>query len=145
MLDPTILGPIITTLGVFGNTLLKRWIGSGDNATPRNEEAQAEETIETIYDKLRPELTDRLVRLLVILSYHNFPPKFIAERLYPDAPLSETLEREIEYRCKFLALLGLVMTVGGSRYSTTVLGRSFVTRAQAKGDYPDVDFDTNGA
>ena len=46
---------------------------------------------------------------------------------------------------KFLGQLGLVMVVGGSRYSTTVLGRSFLTVAQAKGDYRDVNFDANGA
>jgi hypothetical protein len=145
MLDPTIIAAIVTALGTAGNTLFKRWIGSGDNATPRSEEAQAEHAIEANYDKLRPDLSDRLVRLLVILSYHNLPPSLIAKQLYPDTPPSEALEREIEYRCKFLALLGLVMVVAGSRYSTTVLGRSFLTVAQAKGDYRDVKFDEKEA
>src|ERR1043165_2690341 len=135
MLDPTIIAAIIAAAGSTWNTLLKRWIASGDHATPAHEQAQAESTVEAVYDELRPELTDRLVRLLVILSGHNLPPRYIAERLYPKTPLSETLEREIEYRCKFLTLLGLVMTIGGSRYSITVLGRSFLTKAQAKGDY----------
>ena len=145
MLDPTIIAAIVTVLGTAGNTLWKQWIESGQEATPQSEEAQAERAIEAVYDKLRPELTDRLVRLLVLQSGHTLPPDIIAKRLYPNTPPSKTLEREIEYRCKFLVLLGLMLQVGGSRYTTTTLGRSFLTVAKTKGDYKDVNFDASGA
>jgi hypothetical protein len=140
MLDLTLTTLIVNALGKAGDSILKQWLGS----LPKTEEERATQAIVKVYDNIRPEITPSSVRLLVLLrSGENLWPPEIARRLYPetkDSNLREAEAREMEYRCKFLCLLGLLLQIAGREYAITRLGRSFLQVAQGRHDYPEVDF-----
>lgn len=143
-LDPQIVAAIVATAGGFAGRLFDRFTGT--KASEPEEEA-IQNVMEGSYSSLRKELTDNCVIVLVYLENgENRAAMQIRRYLYPKVKEMEfgseainMIESELEYRMKFLALLGLITPIGGGReFAITPLGNGFITKAKSVRDYYSV-------
>jgi hypothetical protein len=97
---------------------------------------QAKRVIKKTYDTLAREITTNSLRVLLALktagsnqSQHQI--RSVVERMRErQEPDSQSYESNLEYRLKFLCLLGPVQMVGGREFALTHLGAAFIDKAR---------------
>jgi hypothetical protein len=135
MLDPTLAAAIVSAAGGVISTIIGRISRTGDSP----EQSKANQVIDKTYDKLRDEMTDNNVRVLVILeSGENLAPHQAHSKILRKFDSDVEIEEDLRYRMKFLCLLGLLTPVGGSEFAITKLGLSYITKAKQLRDYHNV-------
>jgi hypothetical protein len=127
MLDPTIIVAIVKASGGLLQEVLKRSTSAGEQAT---------QVISKTYEKVAPAITTNSLRVLIVLKQEGsslMPEQILvrvsalAKRQEPDGARYES---DLEYRLKFLSVLGLVQQVGGLEFALTHLGAAFIDASQ---------------
>ena len=136
-LDPTLVSLIVKEAGSHLGRLLQQAFNQSDK--------KSDDVIEKAYSKLRPEITDNSLRVLLLLEggrqLHPIQARRELAALISrqEASPPTQLEDNVEYRLKFLRLLGLVS--GGTELYITHLGKSFLDKARDNRDFPNVLFE----
>lgn len=130
MAEPALVIEIARLLGKAAESIFTKMF------TPESsEQEKADKAMKTLYPKLRVEITPPNFRILATLNHASNEPPFIIRKKSARLPptekgdLSNMTDSEINYRCKFHRLLGLVIPVSGSEYAISALGRSYVQKA----------------
>jgi hypothetical protein len=106
-----------------------------DYITKKEPSKKAVSAVSKVYDQISPEVSSNSLRVLRVLQQagSNLMATQIAKRAMEMAqrqePDGRPFESDIEFRLKFLRLLGLVQPVGGSEYALTDFGLAFISKA----------------
>ena len=127
MLDPTIVGAIINASGGIVGKLIEL----AGKSEPND---QAKKVVEKTYDKIASVVTTNSVRVLIALrrAGSKQSPGMVWDQVEPERkrqePNSRSFEADLEYRLRFLCLLGLVQRTY-DEYAITHLGKAFLAKA----------------
>jgi hypothetical protein len=128
ILSPTIIAAIISASG----GILEKIIELSGKSEPN---AQAKKTMAKSYEKLMLAVTTNSVRVLIALRQAGSKQSLgqIASVVEPmrqrQEPNGDAFEADLNYRLKFLCLLGLVQPTQ-NEYALTHLGAAFLARAR---------------
>ncbi len=127
MIDPTIVVAIVKASGGVIDKLL-------DIAGKSDPPLKAKQTIDKTYDRLSNLVTTNCVRVLIALrrAGGKQSPGMVLSVVEPmrqrQEPTSKMFENDLEYRLRFLCLLGLVKPTLGE-YAITQLGVASLNKA----------------
>ena len=127
MLDPTIVIAIINATG----GIVAKLIELAGKSEPNDE---AKKSVEKTYNKIASAVTTNSVRVLIKLreAGSKQSPGMLRAQVEPmrqrQEPDTKSFENDLEYRLRFLCLLGLVGQTQGE-YAITHFGNAFLAKA----------------